>query len=111
MAAAGGIGITGTVDPQTDYAYSLAFPVAMGLAKRYPSQRNQAEMVLPWEVRNYAGPFTVALRGDGQCVVIDFRNMPGYLLENNRNDAPVCAWEVTDPSLGQGTSRKREFWV
>ena len=111
MSYAGGIGITGTVDPQTDYAYAAAFLVAMGLAKRYPDPLNQAQFVQPWEVVNYAGPFTLAERGDGNCVVIDFRTMPAYLLENNRHDASVCTWQITDPSAGQGTKRKRIFWA
>lgn len=113
MQNAGGIGISGTVDPQTDYAYSLAWPVAMALAKRYPSPQNQAAMVDPAQVADYAGPFALAENGNGDCVVIDFRTMPAYLLENNNDNAGVCSWKVTDPSLTgqQGTSRKREFWA
>ena len=80
----------------------------MGLAKRYPDPVNQAAFVLPWEVQNYAGPFALAERGDGNCVVIDFRDMPEYLLENNRNDAQVCNWQVTDPSQPP-SKRKRKF--
>lgn len=47
MANAGGIGITGKVDPNTDYAYALAFDVALALAARYPNPRLTPAMITP----------------------------------------------------------------
>lgn len=104
MANAGGIGITGTIDPNTDYAYALAFQVGMGLAKRYPNPRYTPAMITPNDAAIYDGPFALAARLDGSCVVIDFSDLPPYLLENNRDDAGVCNWQVTSPH-----SKRKEF--
>lgn len=63
-------------------------------------------MVLPWEIKNYDGPFTVALRGDDECVVIDFSNMPSYLMTDNIHDSPVCNWDVMPPLQTQGDKQR-----
>ena len=77
----------------------------MGPGKRYFDPLDQATIVLPWEVRNSAGPFTLAESGDGDKVANHFRNINGYLLEDNGDDAGVCIWQVTDPVRHQDRAR------
>lgn len=83
LSNAGGVGISGTVDPNVDYAYAPLFRVAVGLAARYPDPLNtklfnQPSDEYPWGSSN--GAFVTADRADGSCVVIDFRTMPAYMM-------------------------------
>lgn len=87
LARAGGVGLNGEVDAQTDYAYAPLFRVALGLLPRYPPNRfpngepNPTVKLLGEYSEAFSqteGPFVTAERGDGECVVIDFRSMPDY---------------------------------
>ncbi len=81
-----GAGVFGTVDPSQDYAYARMFDMAMELSKRYPPNDlrlfadNTPKTGAPWS--SIAGPFVLAEKADGSCVVIDISALPLY--------APQC---------------------
>ena len=73
---AGVIGINGVVDPNEDYAYSTVGRVALGLKQQYDAGN------LPAQLANWPGEpgaYTTATKGNGDCVVIDFRSMEPYV--------------------------------
>ncbi|KAI9850865.1 MAG: hypothetical protein M1838_004934 [Thelocarpon superellum] len=88
---AGGVGVDGTVDPAVDYAYAPLFRVALGLAARYPDSKDSMVFGDRYGLSGTNGPFVTADKADGSCVVIDFRNMPAYLLQiEGHPAAQVC---------------------
>lgn len=73
---AGITGINGNVDPNEDYAYSTVGRVSLGLKQQYDAGN------LPPQLRDWPsepGAYTTATKGNGDCVVIDFRNMKPYI--------------------------------
>ena len=85
----GGFGINRRVDPKKDYAYAPMFRVAIGLAARYNRYANTQlfsdkddDSYNPWD--SVYGKFVTAERSDDECVVIDFRTMPNYMLHRDR---------------------------
>ena len=87
------------MDPDNDYAYAPMFRVALGLAARYPDPGNSHLFGYDSEDGSandprYAsvwGRFVTADTGSGDCVVIDFRDMPAYMTQtNNYENVEVC---------------------
>lgn len=69
-------GISGTVDPNEDYAYSTVGRVSLGLKQQFDAGN------LPSTLANWPsepGAYTTATKANGDCVVIDFRNMKPYV--------------------------------
>lgn len=81
-------GISGTVDPNNDYAYTTVGALAGGLCNRF--QACNFPKNLRWASD---GPYVAATKGNGDCVVIDFRTVPSYMRYTNRQeDSPMCNW-------------------
>ena len=87
MITAGGIGLSGNVDPAEDYAYTSILRVSLALAARFPDGRDRKlyeDEYGPWHQTD--GAFVTAEKANGECVVIDYRNLPTYML--NREGYP-----------------------
>ena len=73
---AGITGINGEVDPNEDYAYSTVARVSLGLKQQYDAG-NLPSQLASWP--SEPGAYTTATKGNGDCVVIDFRSMKPYI--------------------------------
>lgn len=73
---AGITGINGNVDPNEDYAYSTVGRVALGLKQQYDAGNLRSQLA-DWP--SEPGAYTTATKGNGDCVVIDFRSIKPYV--------------------------------
>ncbi len=79
------------------------FRVALGLASLYPDPKNSHIFGSDSEdgsandprYASVLGQFVTADLGNGDCVVIDFRNMPAYMTQtNDYENVEVCPADV-----------------
>ena len=91
----------GKVDPKQDYAYAPVTRVALALAHRSPDPGDTATKLFesddpesPFPIFDEA--FVTAEKADGDCVVVDYRNMPTYMIHGgNQPFAQVGALLMT----------------
>lgn len=96
LVEAGGVGLVGKVDPKQDYACAPVTRVALALAHRSPDPGDTATKLFgsddpesPFQI--FDGAFVSAEKADGECVVVDYRNMPTYMInEGNQPFAQVA---------------------
>jgi hypothetical protein len=94
------IGLSGDVDPATDYAYAFTSRLAEGLKHRFPGDTKDdtphpGSAPLPgWEEygpKFRSGPWLKAERDNGECVVIDLRRLEEFFRNvSAQNYSEVC---------------------
>jgi hypothetical protein len=94
------VGLSGEVDPATDYAYAFASRLAEGLKHRFPLDTNDptphpGSLPAPeWEKYGFklkTGPWLKAERASGECVVIDLRRLEKFFRNiSAQNYSEVC---------------------
>ena len=87
-------GILGTVDPAQDYSYAGITGVLYGLRIVHSNAANKlpGSQPKPPGQQFYADKFISMIRANGDCVVIDLRNIGTYSLNTIAyNNAEFCA--------------------
>lgn len=97
---AGAFGLKGKVDPAVDYAYIDVFPLAHALTKVYKYATNPIKGLTQTPNLGFDLRYVAASDINGECVVIDLRNLPKYSTGDKVLEQPLCP-------IGENGKRRR----